>query len=164
MSENTNIITEKKLDLEKRSSIKNLCPWTVSFTLPISGASVLLGADKKTSVNNQELVTLCENSNVMFTGIGNGNHARIYIENEELRKYVGYDSDDGVKQFILTDEECQRILDYKTLSTFKKHLEDEVVANHEKAKIMKYARKIKINDYEKIMILEEFCNIKFKEE
>ena len=160
MSEN-----EKKLDLEKRSSIKNLCPWTISFTLPISGANILLGADKKTSVNNQELVTLCENSNPMFAGIGNGNHARVYIENEELRKYVGFDSEDGKqKQFILTDEECQRILDYKTFSTFKKHLEESIVANHEKARIIEFARKIKLNDYEKITEIESFTNIKFKKD
>ena len=78
------------LDLQKRSSIKNMCPWTVSFTLPISKASVLLGAGKKTSVNNEELVTLIENANVMFAGTGGGNHARIIIENEELLKFVGY--------------------------------------------------------------------------
>ena len=40
---------------------------------------------KKTSINNEELVTLCENQNVMFAGVGNGNHARIYIENPDLR-------------------------------------------------------------------------------
>lgn len=152
------------LDMQKRSPIKNTCPWLVSFTLPISNASVLLGANKKTSVNNEELVALCENSNPMFAGTGNGNHARICIENEELLKYLGWISEDGKeKPFVLTDEECQKILDYKTISTFKKHLEEDVVANHEKAKIIEYARKVKLNDYEKIVELEKHTNIKFKE-
>jgi hypothetical protein len=152
------------LDMQKRSSIKNLCPWVVSFTLPISNASVLIGANKKTSVNNEELVALCENSNTMFVGTGNGNHARIVVENEELLKYLGWISEDGKeKPFVLTDEECQKILDYKTISTFKKHLEEDVVANHEKAKIIEYARKVKLNDYEKIVELEKHTNIKFKE-
>ncbi len=153
------------LDLQKRSSIKNLCPWDVSFTLPISNANIFLEANKKTSINNEELIGLCENGNVMFAGTGNGNHARIYVENEELRKYIGYDSEDGkTKQFVLTDEECQKILDFKTVSTFKKHLEENVIANHEKAKIMEYARKVKLNDYEKIVEIENHCNIKFKKE
>ena len=152
------------LDMQKRSPIKNTCPWLISFTLPISNASVLLGANKKTSVNNEELVALCENSNPMFAGTGNGNHARICIENEELLKYLGWISEDGKeKPFVLTDEECQKILDYKTISTFKKHLEEDVVANHEKAKIIEYARKVKLNDYEKIVELEKHTNIKFKE-
>ena len=61
-----------------------------------------------------------KNQNVMFVGTGNGNHARIYIENPELRKYVGFDSEDGKQQqFILTEEECQKIFDYKTLPTFQ---------------------------------------------
>ena len=68
-----------------------------------------MGSDKKTSINNEELVMLCENGNVMFAGTGGGNHARIYCEDEELRKYVGYDSEDGkIKQYILTDDECQK--------------------------------------------------------
>ena len=151
------------LDMQKRSPIKSMCPWLVSFTLPISNASVLLGANKKTSINNEEIVALCENSNPMFAGTGNGNHARICIENEELLKYLGWVSEDGkIRPFILTDEECQKILDYKTMSTFKKHLEEDVVANHEKAKIIEYARKVKLNNYEYITILEEHCGIPFK--
>ena len=153
------------LDMDKRSSIKNLCSWPVSFNLPISGGSVFVGANQKTSVNNAELVALIENQNVMFAGTGNGNHAKIYVENPELRVYVGYDSEDGKsKQFILTDEECQRILDYKTFSVFKKHVESDVVVNHEKAKIIDYARKIKLNDFEKIDFIEQHCNMKFKKE
>ncbi len=155
---------EIKIDKSHRSSVCNLCPWPVSFTLPISSANILLDANKKTSINNEELITLIENANVMFVGTGNGNHARVYVENPELRVYVGYDTLDGkTKQFILTDEECQRILDYKTLSTFKKHLKKDVVANHEKAKIMDYARKNKLNDYDKIVELEKHCGIKFNE-
>lgn len=153
------------LDMQKRSSIKNLCPWVISFTLPISNANILLGADKKTSINNEELVALCENTNPMFAGTGNGNHARITVENEELLKFVGWISEDGKeKPFILTEEECQKILDYKTISTFKKHLEEDIISNHEKAKIIEYARKVKLNDFEKITILEEYTKIKFKKD
>lgn len=153
------------LDLQKRSYIKNLCPWSVSFTLPITNASVLLGADKKTSINNEELVALLENGNVMFVGTGSGNHARICVENDEVLKYVGWISEDEKNRpFILTDEECQKILDYKTFSTFKKHLEEDVISNHEKAKIIEYARKNKLNDYERIVALENHCGIKFKKD
>jgi len=151
------------IDKNARSMIVNICPWKVSFHLPISNADVMLGVNKKTSVNNEELIVLCENSNVMFAGTGDGNHARIYIENDELRKFVGYDSEDGkIKQFILTDEECQKILDYKTIVTYRKHLEEDVVCNHEKTRIMEYARRVKLNDYEKINWLEQHCGMKFK--
>jgi hypothetical protein len=101
----------------------------------------------------------------MFVGTGNGNHARIYIENPELRKYVGFDSeDDKQKQFILTDEECKRILEYKTFIAFEKHLKEDVVSKHEMAIIMNYARKIKLNDYKQVVALENHCGMKFKKE
>jgi hypothetical protein len=158
-------VPQKSLDLDKRSTIVNLCPWTISFTLPISNANILIGANKKTSINNQELVVLCENQNVMFVGTGNGNHARVYIENPELRKYVGFDLDSGKqKQFILTNEECKRILGYETFITFEKHLKKDVVSKHEMAIIMNYARKIKLNDYERVVVLENHCGMKFKKE
>lgn len=153
-----------QIDKNARSSVKNLCPWTVAFTLPISKTGIILGAKKKTLINNEELIIIMENGNPIFAGTGNGNHARVFVDNDDIRKYVGYDSDDGKKQFILIDEECQRILDYKTFATFKKHVEDEIIANHEKANIINYARKIKLNDYEKISFLEQHCGIKFKEE
>jgi len=150
------------IDMDKRSFIRNLCNWTVSFSLPISGGSILLGAGKKTSVNNGELVTLIENQNVMFAGTGNGDHARIFVENDALRKYVGYDSEDGkTKQFVLDDEECQKILDYKTVSTVEKHLKKKVVMKHEKDIIMRYARKMKLNDYDKIQVLSKHCGMSF---
>ncbi len=151
------------MDMDKRSFVRNLCNWTVSFTLPISGGSILLGAGKKTSINNGELVTMIENQNVMFTGTGNGNHARVYVENEELRKYVGYDSEDGkIKQFVLTDEECQKILEYKSATTVEKHLKEKVVAKHEKDIIMRYAKKARLNDYDKIQVLSRHCEMEFK--
>lgn len=151
------------VDMDKRSSIKNLCPWAISFKLENSRGDVFLEAGKKTTINNQEIVTLCENGNVMFVGTDNGNHARVYIENSELRKYVGFDSEDGKKkQIILDDETCQKILDYKTLSTFKQNIEKTIVGDHEKHIIMDYARKIKLNDFDKISILEDYTGLKFR--
>ncbi len=156
---------KKVLDMDKRSFVRNLCPWPVSFILPISGGNIFIEGNNKTSINNAELVALIENNNVMFAGTGNGNHAKIYVENEDLRKYVGYDSEDGkIKQFILNDDECQRIIDYKTLSTMEKHLRNKVIYNHEKSKMMNYARKVKLNDYEKITILEDHCGVNFRKE
>ncbi len=153
------------IDKNSRSMIRNLCPWAVSFRLPISKADVLLSANKTTSINNEELIVLCENGNVMFSGTGEGNHARIYMENADLRKYVGYDSEDGkTKQFILNDEECQKLLDYKTMSAFEKNLEEKVVGQHEKARLIDYARKVKFNDFDKIVALEQHCEIKYRPE
>lgn len=153
------------VDFDKRSFVKNLCSWAISFRLPNSKADAYLEPNQKLAFNNGDLVTLIENGNVLFCGTGSGNHARLYIENEDLRKYVGFESEDGKeKQFILDDNACQKILDYKTSKAFKEHINSEVIAKHEKNKIMEYARKIKLNDFEKIDFLEEYTKLKFKED
>lgn len=150
------------LDMDKRSKIINLCPWTVGFKLPISNAEIELEANKTTTVNNAELVSLAENQNIMFYGTDNGNHARIYVENPEFREFVGFDDSENKKfQFVLTEEECAKIFELKTDSTFKKHIEEKAVMKHEKEIIMQYARKIKCNDYGRIKFLEEYTDCKY---
>lgn len=150
------------LDMDKRSKIINLCSWTVSFTLPNSKAEILLESGKSTTINNAELVTLADNQDIMFYGTDNGNHARIYVDNKDFREYVGFDNiEEKRTQFILNDDEFQKIFDLKTDSAFEKNIKEKVVMNHEKHNIIEYAKKNKINDYNRIKFLEEYTGIKF---
>lgn len=150
------------LDMDKRSKVVNLCPWAISFTLPNSNGEILLEANKTTTVNNEELVTLADNQNVLFCGTGGGDHARIYVDNAEYRLYVGFDDTESKKeQFVLTNEECAKILELKTDSAFQKHVKEKIVLNHEKEIFMNYCRKSKLNDYNRIQFLEGYTGIKF---
>jgi hypothetical protein len=150
------------LDLDKRSKIINLCSWTVSFTLPISKAEIILEGGKSTNINNSELVTLADNQDIMFYGLKDGDHARVYVDNKDFREHVGFDNAESKKtQFVLTNDECQKIFDLKTDTTFEKHVKEKVVLSHEKHNIMAYARKIKQNDYGRIKFLEEYTELTF---
>jgi hypothetical protein len=150
------------LDMDKRSKVTNLCSWPVSFKLPNSKGEIILDAGKSTTLNNTELVTLADNQDIMFYGTQNGNHARIYVDNKEFREYVGFDDvSSKTTQFVLNDEECQKILDLKQDSAFKRNIEEKVILNHEKHNIIAYARKVKYNDYNKIKILEDYTGIKY---
>lgn len=151
------------IDLQKRTLVENLCPWGIGFKLPISNREVSIDGGKKFYVSNEEIVALAESGNVMFEGTGGGDHARAYVHDEKLRKYIGYESEDGKeKQFILTDDECKKLLEYKTDSVFEKHLKEKVVCNHEKSKIMMYARKNKLNELDRVEMLEKHTGIPFK--
>jgi len=150
------------LDMDKRSKVINLCPWTISFTLPNSGGEILLEGNKSTTINNSELVTLADNQNVMFCGTGNGNHARVYVDNAEYRKHVGFDdTETKTTQFVLTPNECAKILELKTDSVFQKNIMDKILLQHEKEIFINYCRKNKLNDYNRILFLEEYTGIKF---
>ena len=150
------------LDMDKRSKVVNLCSWTISFTLPNSKAEILLEGGKTTTINNAELVALADNQDIMFYGTDSGDHARIYVDNKDFREYVGFDDAENKKtQFVLSDEEFQKIFDLKQEAAFERNVKDKVIMNHEKHNIIDYAKKIKINDYNKIKFLEEYTNIKF---
>lgn len=149
------------LDLDKRSKVTNLCPWAVTFILPNSGGEVRIEGNKSTTINNGELVTMKDNNSVMLCGTGDGNHARLYVDNPEFREYVGFDNqEEKLKQFILIPEECEKICALKTDSSFKKRVEEKVVSEHEKAIFMNYCKKTKFNDYNKIVFLEEYTGLK----
>lgn len=149
------------LDLDKRSKVTNLCPWAVTFTLPNSGGEVRIEGNKSTTINNGELVTMKDNNNVMLCGTGDGNHARLYVDNPEFREYVGFDdTEHKQKQFILIPDECKKICELKTDSVFKKHVEEKIVLEHEKAIFMDYCRRTKFNDHNRIVFLEEYTGLK----
>jgi hypothetical protein len=150
------------LDMDKRSKVINLCPWAVSFKLPNSKAEVMLDGGKSTTVNNGELVTLADNQDIMFYGTGLGDHARVYVDNKEFREYVGFDNpEDKRTQYVLTDEEFQKLFDLKQEAAFERNVTEKVIMNHEKNNIMEYARKTKVNDFNKIRFLEEYTGVKF---
>ena len=148
--------------MNTRFAIKNICPWAVSFRLQTTNGDVYLDAGKKTTLIGQEIITLCENSNVLFSGTGNGDHARIYIEDAEMRKYVGFETREA-KQKILDDTRMDEILSFKTINTIQRNLEKYIVAEHEKHIFMDFCRKRKLNDFDKITAIEEHTGLKFRE-
>lgn len=152
------------INMNDKSKVRNLADWQISWERINAVGDETLKPNATIYINNAEIESQVENGNKFFTGTdGLGSHSRVYIENLEMREYLGFDNKEEKRtQIILNDERCKEILEYKTFSTFKKHVEDSVITNQEKAKIINYARKIKLNDYDKIQFLEQHCDIQFK--
>lgn len=152
------------INMNDKSKVKNLCSWNISWERQTTDGDEFIKANQVVYIVNSELETQVNNGNVYLAGIdGLGSHARAYIENPEMREYLGFDNpSEKCIQLILNDEKCKQIFEYKTFTTFKKHIEEEVVTNQEKAMIVNYAKKMKINDYDKIQFLADYCGIPFK--
>lgn len=146
-------------------TVKNLCNWDVHFKLHNTPGDAVILANGTKEMFVSEISSQINNGNAFFIGTdGKGSHAKVYILDEEFRKEVGFDSPDGKeKQVILDDEKCQHILDYKQKAAFEKNVKEHVILNHEKEKIMQVARKLKVNDYDKISFLEEYTGLDFRE-
>lgn len=155
---------ERIVNMDSHSTCKNLCNWDLHFALVGNTGDIVIKANGTRDLLNREIISLCNNSNIFFTGSdGQGSHARIYVENENVRIHIGFDSEDGKrKQQILTDEKCKYILELKTQKSFEENIKKEVVTDAEKDKIIQYARKSKLNDFDKIEFIQEHTGKKFK--
>ena len=152
------------IDMNSRSRVRNLCDWNISWERYSMEGDEFIKANQTVYIPNMEIETQVQNNNPFFTGTDTlGSHARVIIENPEMREHLGFDNKEEKRtQLILTDEKCKEIFDYKTFSTFKKHVTENIITNQEKSKIVNYAKKNKINDYDKIQFITEFTGLPFK--
>lgn len=151
------------IDMNSRSKVKNLCEWNISWERYSMEGDEFIKANQTVYIPNMEIETQVQNNNLFFIGTGNGDHARVMIENAEMREHLGFDNKEEKRvQLILNDEKCKEIFEYKTFSVFKKHVAENIITNQEKSKIVSYAKKMKINNYEQIQFLIEFTGLSFK--
>jgi hypothetical protein len=146
-----------------KSKIINLCDYPVSWKRETIVGDEYLKANGTTRVTNSEIETQVENGNVFLRGVDDkGSHACVYIDNPELRESLGFDNKaENKKQIIIDTDKCKDILSLKTISAFKKNLKENIVTRQEKMKIMTVARKTKLNNYEMIQELEQYCQMSF---
>ena len=151
------------IDMNSRSKVRNLCDWNISWERYSMDGDEFIKANQTVYIPNMEIETQVQNNNPFFSGSGNGDHARCYIENSEMREHLGFDNKEEKRtQLILTDDKCKEIFEYKTFATFKKHVTENIITNQEKSKIVNYAKKNKINNYDQIQYLIEFTGLSFK--
>jgi nuclear transport factor 2 (NTF2) superfamily protein len=83
--------------------------------------------------------------------------------NDLLRKHVGFDSEDNSKkQIILDNETLKSIFSSKNQKEFEEKVKKSIVAFHEKDIIIKYAKQIRENDYNRISFLEGYTGKDFR--
>jgi len=151
------------VNMNDKSKIRNLCTYPISWKKITSTGDEYIKASASMPIANFEIEAQVESGNVFLGGVDRlGSHAMTYIENEELREQLKFDDKaENRKQLIVDNEKCEYILNLKTFSSFKKNVEETIVTQHEKIKIIEVARKIKLNDYEKIKFLESYCKMTF---
>lgn len=113
-------------------------------------------------MNDESILELAQEGYVPFIGIGQGNHATLFIENEELRKELYFeDKENRLEQIVLTKEIMNDIFNEKSMKYFKQKLEKYVTTRAEKHTILKEANVRKINDAQKIREIELHTGLDF---
>lgn len=146
----------------KRVMVHNLAPWQVSFPRKTMNGDVVIPANGRMYLDEQEVMMQFYANNVLFIGTdGRGTHARIYIEDADIRKALNFDSQDGTTtQEIVTDELLKKIFAYKRQSDFEKAIKEHVVAHFEKFMLADFIQRNDVNDYKKIRFVEEYAGVK----
>ncbi len=152
MAENTRIVC------------RNLAPWEVSFQRKNSIGDITIQPNAKVYIDEHEVKAQCYSNNTLFIGRdGKGSHARIYIEDEAIRKELGFDSEDGKeKQNLLDEEKLKRIFEYKRQGDFERAIRESVVEHFEKFILIDYIKKANVNDYRKIRFVEEYVGTRIE--
>lgn len=138
--------------------LKNLTSWILTFKRINAVGDVVMPPNSIITLDEEEVMAQIYNGNKLFVGDdGKGSHARIYIDNENLRINAEFESKNtGKTQEVLTDKVLKEIFSEKTLAKFKEAVKSKVKTQAEKLKVVEYAKKSKLNDHDKIEFLEKY--------
>lgn len=155
-----NATVEKKYDLEKRVSVKNLANWTVTFARKGENqGDVLIAKDGRAILTRNEIQAQIDSGNKLFIGEdGHGSHATIYIEDAATRKWVGFE-DENHKQMILTDDVVLKLFDMSN-PEYESNIPVYVKTRAEKYALIETIRRLDLNDYRKIVFAEKYTGFK----
>ena len=152
----------KELDLEKKVTVRSIAPWTTGFQRIESNGDVTIPPEGTTRIARSEIISQVQNGNRLFCGTDNrGSHATLYIDDDATRVEVEFDSPEEKRtQVVITPEIVQNLFNYKTMKTFEEKLKEYVVTRAEKCAILQIIKKEKLNDFEKIRMIENYTGYK----
>lgn len=159
MAEEKNIVEE--LNLEQKVTIKSIANWTTGFKRIETNGDVTIPPNGTVRLQRSEIIAQIQNGNRLLLGVDDrGSHATLYVDDKPTRIEVDFDSEDGtVTQAVLTIDAVKKLFDYKTMKTFETKLQELIVTRAEKHAIANIIRKEKINDHEKVRVVENYIGV-----
>lgn len=153
--------TEKELNLEQKVTVRSIAPWTTGFQRVETIGDVTIPANGSVRLSRSEIIAQVQNGNVLFTGVDSrGSHATLYIEDEPTRIEVDFDiKEEKITQKVITVDAVKKLFEYKTMKTFEEKLKELVLTRAEKHAIANIIRKEKINDHEKVRVVENYTGV-----
>ncbi|BFK11972.1 hypothetical protein F140042L4_21300 [Coprococcus phoceensis] len=153
--------TEKELNLEQKVTVRSIAPWTTGFQRVETIGDVTIPANGSVRLSRSEIIAQVQNGNVLFTGVDSrGSHATLYIEDEPTRIEVDFDiKEEKITQKVITVDAVKKLFEYKTMKTFEEKLKELVLTRAEKHAIANIIRKEKINDHEKVRVVENYIGV-----
>lgn len=150
----------KEIKMDEKVVVKSIAPWNTGFKRILTNGDVDIAPKGSIRLSREEVIAQSQNGNKLLNGTdGYGNHATLYCEDEFVRKELEFDNDSH-KQTFITADSIKKIFELKTMTSFKKNIEDNIVTRAEKVFLIECIKDLKLNDYEKIMFVQEYTGNK----
>lgn len=153
-----------KLNLDEKVTVRNIAGWNVGFArLADMKGDVVVPAEGTVRLTRNEIIMQTQNGNRLFNGIDTiGSHATLFIEDKDTRIEVEFESEDGKrKQDVLNEDKVKYMFSLKTDKSFSENLEKNIVTRAEKYALVKMIKKMKLNDFSKMKMVENYTGYKF---
>lgn len=153
-----------KLNLDEKVTVRNIAGWNVGFVrLADMKGDVVVPAEGTVRLTRNEIIMQTQNGNRLFNGIDTiGSHATLFIEDKDTRVEVEFESEDGKrKQDVLNEDKVKYMFNLKTDKSFAENLEKNIVTRAEKYALVKMIKKMKLNDFSKMKMVENYTGYKF---
>ncbi|MCL2837770.1 MAG: hypothetical protein FWE04_01700 [Oscillospiraceae bacterium] len=141
--------------LQRKIIIKNTTPYEVHYDSATTGKGVMLKPNGEKTIKVEEFINEVDAENSLFCGVGEGHHAYIATTDMEVLEAVGFEN-----QQILTDDVLIKLFEGKA-NTLKERLSKNILTYTDKALLRDFIKSGGTNEYDKIVIANEFVGVKF---
>lgn len=132
--------------------VNNLCSWPLNFRRLAGQGDIAIPANARNFplLSEEEILSQIQTGNVMFTGTdGMGNHARIQIIDEEMRKKLfGLDGAEVDAPTLLNEESVKELLSIRGKAKFNERMAAMVQTDAEKRMLVELAFKVGADEAE----------------
>lgn len=151
------------LNMSENIKIKNLTSFPVGFRRINGQGEVNLPPLTTIICDRAEVVSQVQSGSILFCGENHdASHAYIYIDDKDTRIYAGLETEDK-PQTTISEDKIRAAFAIKTNKAFEKALADLAVTFSEKKYLVETIKKLEINDYNKIKLVEKYTGIKIEE-
>lgn len=151
-----------ELNMDQKVTVRNIAGWPIGFRRIETQGDVMIPKNGTIRLTRSEILAQVQSGNRLFNGVdGRGTHATLYIDDEATRIELDFDNKEECRiQEVLTEAIVKKLFGYKTLKAFEENLHQYVFTRAEAYAITEIIKKLKLNDHDKIRIIENYTGFK----
>lgn len=152
----------QELNLDQKVTVRNIANWPVTFARIDGIGDIIIPPNATARLTRNEIISQAQTGNRLFVGAdGLGSHATLIVEDAPTKVELGFESEDGkTTQNVFTDAKVKELFALKTKAAFEKRLVSDIVTRAEKKALIEAAKRMKLNDFEKVRAIEAHTGFK----